>query len=136
MENISTYREYLTAIREQLDASRIDQINFDEMSERLDELASLLAECERRDQERDILREDYVGRITGMLKAIAAVDRKREAPRLALREVDGLSSLDGQELIDCYRRTSARFRDAFPASFGHGPGGGLPSTIRDINAYK
>ena len=136
LENIKSHREYLAGLRERLDGSRVEQIDFDELSEKLGELESLLAVCERYGQELETLREDYTSRIAGMIKAIAAVDRKREAPRLALRELEGLPSLSGRELVECYRRTSAKFRDAFPTSFGPRTSGTTISRTRDINAYK
>ncbi len=66
----------------------------------------------------DHMRTDYIARITGMIKAVAAASRRRNALALATEEVAALDKMTPDELIDTHRRVSARFRDAFPASFG------------------
>jgi hypothetical protein len=65
-----------------------------------------------------LLRADYINRIAGMTKAIAAVERSREKIGGAIDLVEQLNGFTSSELIDEYRRVTARFRSAFPTSFG------------------
>lgn len=64
------------------------------------------------------LRSDYIVRIGGMIKAIAAASRRRDALAVAEEEVAALPKMTVMQLIERHRRVSARFRDAFPAGFG------------------
>jgi hypothetical protein len=66
----------------------------------------------------ELLRHDYVGRLSGMLKAIAAVDRRHATGSEILAQLEALPGCSTEQLIEQYRRVSARFRDTFPASFG------------------
>ncbi|MGH8015157.1 MAG: hypothetical protein ACREBV_03105, partial [Candidatus Zixiibacteriota bacterium] len=61
---------------------------------------------------------DYINRIGGMVKAVAAVERSHDKAADAVIYLESLSSMSAAELIEQYRRTSAKFRSAFPSSFG------------------
>ena len=71
------------------------------------------------------LRADYEGRMAGMVKAMAAVDRKHDSYTETLDFIERLPELSVVRLIEQYRRVSARFRDTFPLhtrqGFSHRP---------------
>ena len=118
MEKNESELAYLADIREALAAEAVTMIDFDRLKIWLDQLAADLPILHRDRDEAKILREDYQNRIGGMLKAIAVAERGRPALGEALEIIDHLPARSATELIDCYRRTSARFRDTFPTSFG------------------
>ena len=51
------------------------------------------------------------------LEAVAAVNRHPREWQKALTYLESLPDLTAAELIEQYRKTAARFRDAFPTSF-------------------
>lgn len=81
----------------------------------------MLRRAEKAEFELSLLRADYSNRIAGMVKAIAAVARSYDKAAEAVGYLEKLSDLSAAELIEEYRRTSARFRSAFPTTFGLGP---------------
>lgn len=103
----------------------LTEIDFDRLRETLDLQRRFLIEHEIVQQDLAALRQDYIDRITGMVKAIAAVTkfggatRSGDALKAALEYVQSLETKSATELIEHYRLTTARFRDAFPTSFGH-----------------
>lgn len=64
----------------------------------------------------NLLRDDYRARITGLLKAIAIADNSRTRHDALAEIINSLMTMSAEELIACYRRTSAIFRDHFPAT--------------------
>jgi hypothetical protein len=72
-----------------------------------------------------LLRDDYQARIVGMLKAIAVAGSTRSSSRTETSRdhdslsvlLDSLATMPADDLIRCYRKTSACFRDHFPGSF-------------------
>jgi hypothetical protein len=111
--------KYLRDLLAQLHDERLPQLDFDRLGEQLTEILGRIEEMVSWRQSAELLRQDYEARIAGMLKGIAAVERKRDSLAEALRVIENLSSLSCEELLACYRRTTARFRDTFPASFGY-----------------
>jgi len=93
-------------------------IDFDRLRNWLGEIAPVLDEVVQLREEVELLRRDYIGRISGMMKAIAAVKRHPDGWETALTYIETLPSLSAAELIEHYHKTTARFRDAFPTSFG------------------
>ncbi len=77
--------------------------------------------AQRAESEFGLLRTDYLNRIAGMVKAIAAVERSHDKATEAVGYLENLNGMSAAELIEEYRRTSARFRSAFPTTFGLGP---------------
>ena len=80
-----------------------------------------LQRAEKTESELELLRSDYLSRIAGMVKAIAAVERSNDKASEAVVYLENLNGMSAGELIEEYRRTSARFRSAFPTTFGLGP---------------
>lgn len=97
-------------------AEEMELIDFDLLREKLNTIKGALVEMSDGDEQLSTLREDYRQRIAGMIKAIAAVDRRRIRNREALELIESLDGLDAAGLIRCYRVVAARFRDAFPSS--------------------
>ncbi len=118
MESHSQHAEYARELREALDAENLSLIDFDRWRQWLSEIGQILDEIRQLRDDEAVLRQDLIARIGGMVKAIAAVDRHPVEWGAAAAFVENLSSLSAAELVEQYRKTSARFRDAFPASFG------------------
>jgi hypothetical protein len=116
--NRNEHSAYAKELVESLTGDNVSLIDFDRMRSWLLETASAFEEIIKLREEVELLRQDYIGRIAGMTKAIAAVNRRPDGWEDALAYLETLPSLDAHELIDHYRKTSARFRDAFPTSFG------------------
>jgi len=80
-----------------------------------------LERAEKAELELGLLRTDYLSRMAGMVKAIAAIERSHNKATEAVAYLENLNAMSAGELIEEYRRTSARFRSAFPTTFGLGP---------------
>ncbi len=100
-----------------LDDTNLALLDFDTLRDHLTSLVSHLDQSEQASSQHALLRSDYEQRIAGMIKAIAAVDRKRGSVEDALARIDRLTALTTSELIAEYRRVSAAFRDSFPTTF-------------------
>jgi hypothetical protein len=100
-----------------LDDTHLALLDFDILRDHLTSLVDHLDQSEQASSQHALLRSDYEQRIAGMIKAIAAVDRKRGSVEDALARIDRLTTLTTSELIAEYRRVSAAFRDSFPTTF-------------------
>lgn len=109
-----------------LDDRSVDTIDFDRLRTMLTEYADLLESHARTLAEVELLRRDYIDRIAVMARAVAAVRRRQDNAPVG-DYIDRLAELDAARLVEQYRLVSARFRDAFPTSFG---GLGAPRTVR------
>ncbi|HWR81789.1 MAG TPA: hypothetical protein VN285_00650 [Candidatus Deferrimicrobium sp.] len=118
MENRNTHSAYVRELLTSLSDDKIPLIDFDRLKSWLAETSAILEGAQRMQQESDVLRQDYLGRIGGMVKAIAAANRHPDAWATALTYLESLPSLSASDLVEHYRKTAARFRDAFPTSFG------------------
>ena len=105
-------------ILKSLSADEISMIDFDRLGADLGQIRDAMSSMTSAADELACLRQDYQQRISGMIKAVAAVDRKRDRSKDALEMIESLQELEAPELIRCYRTVSARFRDSFPASLG------------------
>ena len=124
MENVKGEIAYLEGVVRLLDEAGMARIDFDELRVRLKEIGAGLAARDELAEGHALLRQDCEQRIAGMIKAIAAVDRKHDGWSEALAQVEELPTLTPARLLETYRRVAARFRDCFPGSFGApGPGG-------------
>ena len=118
MENVKDKIAYLEGVVQLLDDAGMTRIDFDELRERLQELSGVLAALETQAESHALIRQDCEQRIAGMIKAIAAVDRKRDGWNEAVALAEELPTLAPEQLLATYRRVAARFRDCFPGSFG------------------
>lgn len=97
---------------------KMGQVDFDKLKDWLGKSAAELHRGALATEESQLLRSDIIDRISGMQKAIAAVNKRGDQMDEMLQYLEGLSELSAADLIKQYRITSARFRDCFPASFG------------------
>ena len=124
MENVKGEIDYLEGVVCLMDEAGMARIDFDELRERLLAIGIGLAALDKQAEGHILLRQDCEQRIAGMIKAIAAVDRKRDTWNEAVAQVEELPTLAPAKLLETYRRVAARFRDCFPGSFGAlSPGG-------------
>jgi len=121
---------YLEEVIGLLHETGMARVDFDELRERLGALCVRLQSLEELAESHVVLRQDYEQRIGGMIKAIAAVDRKRDRWEEAAALVDELPTLSPVRLIETYRRVAARFRDCFPGSFGTPSWGGRVRVVK------
>jgi len=127
----------LTALAAQLNEDNLSEIDFNAAVDQLNAIAMRLTTWEQMVQEIDVLRDDYQSRIAGMIKAMAVLKRSGDSVGSASEEIAGLAELTAEELVRTYRRTMARFRDHFPASYGPPTsvaGRTIPGSI--INLFK
>jgi hypothetical protein len=90
-----------------------------------DQLQLIREEQKQLSDSYQLLRDDYQARIVGMLKAIAVADRTHSSSRAETSRdhdslsilLDSLASMPANDLIRCYRKTAACFRNHFPGSF-------------------
>ena len=137
MDAEATTHDYERQLLESLDEQSVSCVDFDRLRDWLRLRAESLEASEASRTELSILRDDYCARIGGMVKAVAAVDRKRDRWSEACDLVERLSEMSTSELVDCYRRVAARFRDCFPASFGLlRSNRGRSADLKNINDFK
>jgi len=118
-----------------------DSANNSENQNRIDTLFtrdnSSFESAENVRSELTLLRADYINRISGMVKAVAAVERSLDKATEAVGYLEKLDELNAAELIEQYRRTSARFRGAFPSTFGLAPfSAGRKGRLKNPEVYK
>lgn len=118
MERDDALAEELRRLANLIDSDGMALIDFDKLRLSLQHAAARLTETAHVSEQLMQLRGDYEGRIAGMLKAVAAVERNRSRQEDAAVEAQALSNKTVTELLACYRRAAARFRDSFPSSFG------------------
>ena len=118
MEKGRNHSEYVAHLLEMLSDEKMSVIDFDYLREWLAGVAEEMSMRQDTKEQLELLRDDYSQRIGGMVKAMAALDRKRDPWQEALSQVESLSSMGSREMVECYRMVSARFRDCFPTSFG------------------
>ena len=85
-------------------------LDFDELKTCLVDLRRRLADLEDVGGELQVLRDDYQQRIAGMVKAIAAVDRRHDRTREATELVASLATMRAAELVACYHRNTGTGR--------------------------
>lgn len=119
MKNRDDLATRLSAAVMRLENEELAVLDFDELRGTLQEAANRLDASKEGGDELAVLREDYIARIAGMVKAIAAVNRRGSGLAETVELIERLPTLDAESLVSTYRRVTARFRDAFPASFGN-----------------
>lgn len=118
---METNRSVKTAINQWvqlLDDERTEPLDFNDLKQTLDAAAAEVGIVTHLQSELQLLADDYRRRIAGMIKAIVAVDRRKDRCEQADDLIQSLTDCSAQTLIDCYRQVQARFKDYFPASFG------------------
>ena len=118
MERDDNDLAYIAELCTALAAESVALLDFDRLRLWLSELGAALPSLYAAREEAAQLREDFHGRISGMLKAIAIAEKGKSAVDDALEIIDHLPDKSATELIGLYRRTQARFRDTFPAGYG------------------
>lgn len=137
METINPHQEYIDQLATSLTDDSMALIDFDRLRQWLSQIAPLLGQVEELKSECETLRQDSIGRIAGMMKAVAAAQRSDSGLESIADLLDALPGMNASELIRQYRRSSAKFRDTFGASFsfvGSGYSGHLRSM--DPELYK
>ena len=137
MTNHNSGQKYLDELLSSLSGDKLSEIDFDKLTACLQELkASLVSSCELQ-SELKLMREDYLNRIAGMVKAVTIVERGSTAPEKVLAYLEDLENSNAAELIEQYRKTSHRFRIAFPTTFGLPPLSNNSSTgLKETKDYK
>ena len=119
MEHHNDLTAYLDTTIDQLSLDNLSRLDFDLLKQRLTDVVTRLKTDRTAGAQLSTLRDDYCGRICGMLKAIAAADRTGRSPEGVLAEIESLETMTADDLVRAYRRTAARFRDAFPNTPRH-----------------
>ncbi len=117
MKNDNDGNDCVSEIIDALASESISRIDFDQLGSWLTEQRTLKSKLSAMRDELDVLRTDYLQRISGMVKAIAVAQRKGNSLESAMELIESLDRLSVDDLVECYRRVSARFRDTFPTSF-------------------
>lgn len=118
MERKNKHYLYSEELLKRLDDEKLSEIDFDLLKEWLAEIMPVLKESAGLKEQLHLYREDCISRIGGMVKAIAVAEKHPDRLEEAITYVESLTELSANELINQYRKISAKFRDAFPASFG------------------
>ncbi len=118
MENIKNEIAYFESVVSLLDEASLARLDFDELQSRLRAMCATLNGLAELAEGHAVLRQDIEQRVAGMIKAVAAVDRKRERWEEAAALIDDLATQTPSRLLETHRRVAARFRDCFPGSFG------------------
>jgi len=117
LKNDNDGNDCVSEIIDALASESISRIDFDQLGSWLTEQRTLKSKLSAMRDELDVLRTDYLQRISGMVKAIAVAQRKGNSLESAMELIESLDRLSVDDLVECYRRVSARFRDTFPTSF-------------------
>ncbi len=96
----------------------LELIDFDQLGQAIDKVQMVTAQSAIIEKELQIIKGDYRRRIVGMLKANMVSRHDEEQACLAARLLSD-EDIGAEELVYLYRRTAARFRDNFPASFDY-----------------
>ncbi len=137
MTNHNSGQKYIDELLISLKGDKLSEIDFDKLTEWLQEIKTTLDNSCELQSELKLMREDYLNRIAGMLKAVTIVERSSAAPEKVLAYLEDLENLKAAELIEQYRKTSHRFRIAFPTTFGLPPVSYNNSTgLKETKDYK
>ncbi|MEW5922409.1 MAG: hypothetical protein AB1746_00325 [Candidatus Zixiibacteriota bacterium] len=117
MKTTNDEKSLLTAACNNLERNAIELIDFDSLARLLMNIEAGHADVEKNARELHLIKDDYRLRILGMLKAmvICKPDENDFETMSVLSE--SIDAIHAEELIKLYRKTAARFRNRFPASF-------------------
>ena len=137
MTNLNTVQKYLDELLSSLTDDKLCEIDFDRLTDWLQELKTDLTRSCELESELKLMREDYFNRIAGMVKAITIVERSSASTEKVLAYLEDLKNLNAEELLEQYRKMSNRFRIAFPTTFGLPPLSNNSSTgLKETKDYK
>lgn len=131
MANHEISADLIAGTIDSLTGDNLSTLDFDLLKQILIEARRNHIETTTLKDEATVLKEDYRGRIAGMLKAVAVAERSEAKQIETASRLTSLGDLTATELITEYRLAAARFRDAFPASFGR-----LSSFDKNIRAQQ
>lgn len=136
MDTRTNHEAYLAEVLASLNEEKMSAIDFDLLKSRLTEMQVTLSQagCLKRDLE--FLRQDYIGRISGMAKAMAVASDRTGQAREANELIESLAELSVEKLVQSYRTVSSRFRTVFPASFGLLGSRNSKCELRNLKQYK
>ncbi len=117
MERIEKHKAFLKQTISSIEGESIAELDFDLLKSTLADMVAVLDEFQLAQNEKEILREDLIQRLSGMEKAIAVARKSRDSLETALLAIEELPRLDSRQLLMRYRKTRAKFRDTFPTSF-------------------
>lgn len=126
----------LRELAARLNETDMSAIDFDALVEGLDRAGEQLESIETLRRDHALLRDDYQGRIAGMVKAMAAVGRSQDGVEAAAALIAELPGLAAEELVQTYRRTCVRFRDHFPTSYGPRSGSVRSLPASAVNLFR
>lgn len=136
MKQINEYQNTLAQMIAVIDGENLAVLDFDSLKKTLVELGRLLEQSRQIQTDLSLLRQDYIGRIAGMEKAIAIAKHRDSSVDFALELTTELEKMSVAKLIQQYGKTQARFKDAFPTSFGFLRRGQNITSGKDINDYR
>jgi len=136
LEKSNTNKGYITEVIDLISGEEISLLDFDKLHKELMEITSTLDRYEQAMNELEVLRQDYIQRISGMAKAIAVAKRNNSSLGQVLDYIEQLSDLTAPELVEYYKKIQAKFHDAFPTSFGTLFSRFKPVNQRDLEVYK
>lgn len=135
MPDYKTEITYIKSLIKQITTEQLDQLDFDKLAAHLEQQKTILRQSEHLSDELALLRDDYLQRIGGMVKAIAAVEASEAKMRDALELLETATTLPSDRLIKLCRNIQSKFRDTFPLSFNHLPYTGNRHQ-KDYSSYK
>ena len=137
MTNHNSGQEYIDELLASFSDDKLSEIDFDKLKEWLRELKVSLCRVSEIESDLNLLREDFLERIAGMVKAVTIVEKGSESTESVLAYLEDLKNVTAEELIGQYRKTSNRFRIAFPSTFGLAPVTNQNSaSLKKIRDYK
>lgn len=119
MNAMQSLKNNLAQVLNCLKDGAVERIDFDRMTEVLENARNVIGDGEKTIAEYGKLQQDYRRRLMGMLKAVMVGKSKEGDGELAAALADESREIPSRDLIELHRRISARFRDCFPASFGY-----------------
>ena len=111
-------QEKIDDVLEMLDDNNLAALDLNQIKQTILLMKNTIASNDSKLEELSILRQDYIQRVSGMLKAIAALNRNKEEAEEILNLIESFVQMPATKLISIYRKVSAKFRNAFPTSFG------------------
>lgn len=111
-------QEKINEVLEMLDDNNLAVLDLNLIKQTILNMKSSIESNETELEEFRLLRQDYIQRVSGMLKAIAALNRNKEETEEILNLIESFEQMPAEKLITIYRKVSAKFRNAFPTSFG------------------